>query len=266
MILIITIIISIIIIQAILYTLLILKFHVLNAPNLELKQLKANRLKTEVLVIYPHPDDETMMSGGLIQQLVKDQGFNVHVVTTTKGDKGDEILKLPPKELGEVRKKEFEKTMESLGVKNFYAWDFPDGELEANYDKLKEATLKFINDNNIKVVITYERFGVYGHPDHVALSKAINEIHANNSDLKILYGTISPKIAKYLNLKSHMKGLNLADFESNEAPEFKVPVFFEMLTQYRAAKNYKSQNLSHKQPLWVTILMTPFEYYTTRYA
>lgn len=252
------------IILGIVYIALILKFQTLQTPTLKLKDLKRGQVKN-ILFIYPHPDDETMISGGLIGRLSKDSDFNVFVIDITKGEKGDEILKISPEELGKVREGEFNKAMKSLGVKNFSIWDFPDGGVPNKYAELKERITKFISENNIDLAITFERFGIYGHQDHVALSKIINEISIENKDLKVLYSTLSPKVAKELNLKDHIKGLELEEFESNEVPEFKVPIFSQLLNQYIAARNYKSQNLSHKYPLWVTIFIMPYEYYTSQY-
>lgn len=242
----------------------VLRMQSLHYPNLDLNEWKKKGIKN-VLFIFPHPDDEAMSSGGLIIKTANDSDFNVFVVDVTKGDRGDELLKLPPAELGKVRESEYFKAMKVLGANNAEIWDFPDGFVPDNSEKVKERIEKYIKEKSIQLVITFERWGIYGHQDHVALSNIVYEIGEKNKELKILYSTIGPKIAAAMNLKQYISGLDLAEFESNELPEFKLPILFQLIRQYRAVRNYKSQNLSHKFPLWVTIFMNPYEYYTSKF-
>ncbi|MEO6729376.1 MAG: PIG-L family deacetylase, partial [Candidatus Dojkabacteria bacterium] len=244
---------------------IILKLHPVRLPNLKLSNIKRKGIKN-VLFIYPHPDDEVMSAGGLICKMSRDPELNVFVVDITKGERGDEIMKVTPKVLGAIREQEYYKALFTVGIGNAEIWDFPDGSVPAKVKELKKTIEKYIEENKIDFVITYERFGIYGHQDHVNLSKVIYEISKENKKLKVLYSTISPQIAKMINIKDGIKGLELEDFESNEVPEMKLPIYSELLTKYRALRKYKSQNLSQKYPLWVTILMSPYEYYTTKYA
>jgi len=252
-----------VLITILIFGITILRLHSVNLSSLRLSDLKKENIKN-ILFIYPHPDDESMVSGGMIAQVARDKDFNIFVVDITKGDRGDELLKLPPEELGKVRELEYNKALKILGVSNPEIWDFPDGSVPANENDLKKRIIEYIEENKIDLVVTFERWGIYGHQDHVALSKVVNEV-VTEKDIKVLYSTISPKIAKVMNLKQYISGLDLHDFESNELPEMKLPIWGEIIRQYRAVRNYKSQNLSHKYPLWVTILMNPYEYYTTKF-
>lgn len=246
------------------FTVMVFKLHSVKLPNLKLRELKKKGIKN-VLFIYPHPDDEIMSAGGLISKMSNDTDFNVCVVDITKGERGDEILKVTPKVLGAIREQEFYKALFTIGIRNCEIWDFPDGSVPLKLKDLRKAIEKYIKDKEIDLVITYERFGIYGHQDHVNLSKVIHEISLDNKKLKVLYSTISPQIAKLMNIKGSIHGLDLEEFETNELPEFKLPIFGELLTKYRALRRYRSQNLSQKFPLWVTILISPYEYYTTKY-
>lgn len=246
------------------FAVMVFKLHSVKLPSLRLRDLKKKGVKN-VLFIYPHPDDEIMSAGGLISKMANDSDFNVFVVDITKGERGDEILKVSPKILGAIREQEFYKALFTIGITNCKIWDFPDGSVPTKLKDLRNAIEKYIKENGIDLVITYERFGIYGHQDHVNLSKVVHEISLDNKNLKVLYSTISPQIAKMMNIKESIKGLSLAEFESNELPEFKLPIYAELLTKYRALRRYRSQNLSQKFPLWVTILINPYEYYTTKY-
>lgn len=227
--------------------------------------------KTKILFIYPHPDDETMTSGSLMSRLVDDQRFEVYAVSVTHGEHGDEKYKLPPYELAEVRKSEFKQAMETLGVKRLDLWNFIDGNMSGQEKEIKAKVTEFITKNEIDVVVTFERLGLYGHPDHILLSKVVNEIslELKERNIKVLYSTLPDSIIKRLNLpktltyKDRVVQLNP---ENISDPEFKINGFRYILKKYMAARKYKSQNLTGgKMPLLFAILRIPYEYYTTKY-
>lgn len=214
------------------------------------------------LIIYPHPDDETMASGGLIQ-ILKKYG-NVKVITVTKGQYGTELVKLPPNELAELRSNEFKGAMKALNINDYELWEFIDGTLIENTINLTKQIKDTINSYNPDLIVTYERSGVYGHPDHISLSKAVNE-SVENTNIKVLYSTLPKKILKKFKLPTTLNGIPIPEFQKQSEPEFKLFTLKYNLAKLRASKKYKSQNLSHGIPLEVMHSVNIFEYYTTKY-
>lgn len=212
----------------------------------------------KILFIYPHPDDEILASGGLICALPRN---NFYVVSVTKGEKGNEKLKIPAKNLGELRENEFHRAMARLGVKNFEMWDFPDGGISSKYHEVTNKISDFIKKKKIDMVATFERTGIYGHKDHVALSKMVNDL----SSVSKLYSTLPLKIEKLYNIQGRIKDLDLVKNSSNEPPEFKIFTGFSIIKRYYALKSYRSQHLGHKLPLLFKLILMPFEYYTTNW-
>ena len=102
--------------------------------------------KTRLLVIAPHPDDETVMTGGLIQRVLENQG-KVEIVYLTNGDgsrttiiQEDKKVDLSPTEfisLGETRIEEASKAASILGVKrdDIFFLGFPDQGLTKIYSR-----------------------------------------------------------------------------------------------------------------------------------
>lgn len=102
--------------------------------------------KTRLLVIAPHPDDETVMTGGLIQRVLENQG-KVEIIYLTSGDgsrttiiQEDKKIDLSPTEfiaLGETRIEEASKAAGILGVKrdNVFFLGFPDQGLTKIYNR-----------------------------------------------------------------------------------------------------------------------------------
>jgi LmbE family N-acetylglucosaminyl deacetylase len=102
--------------------------------------------QTRLLVIAPHPDDETVMTGGLIQRVLENRG-KVEIVYLTNGDgsrttiiQEDKKIDLSPTEfiaLGETRIEEASKAASILGVerKDVFFLGFPDQGLTKIYNR-----------------------------------------------------------------------------------------------------------------------------------
>src|SRR3990167_9586391 len=91
----------------------------------ELKKIKNKRL----LVVFPHPDDESVVAGGLIQRALS-LGFWVTVVCLTKGGRGKIHINGKGRSAEEIRENEFKQAVTALGVSDFHLWSFSDGELK----------------------------------------------------------------------------------------------------------------------------------------
>lgn len=225
--------------------------------------------KTNILFIYPHPDDEIMFSGGLIAHLSKNLDFETYCISTTSGEGGTELLKVSKSELAQIRIEEYRQVMNVLGVRNSYVWDFPDGELTHNKLNLKRKIRHFIKQNKIEAVVTYEKYGAYPHPDHIALASVVNEISKENYYLKILYATIPEKIAKVAHFPDELTYANgkVVKLENivPTRPELRFPVWKYLSKKQKAVKLYKSQNLSQGVPIELKNVLMPYEYYTKVY-
>lgn len=244
------------------WVILVLYVNDFSLSNLNLKRF-LGKSEFKSIVIYPHPDDETMASGGLIQKL-KNFG-EVKVITATKGQYGTELLNLPPEELAYVRSNEFMYAMNKLEINNYEQWEFIDGTLVDSHSQLVEKIEETIKSFNPDLIVTYERSGVYGHRDHIALSSAVKNVSDNNKTIKVLYSTLPAKILKKFMLPSQINGVPIPEFQKQMVPEFKIFTLPNNFAKLKAAKGYKSQNLSRGIPLEVINAVGIFEYYTTKY-
>ncbi len=254
-----------IVIPIIVFLVSVFKLNNFGLPSLSLESLLNNEKfkkggKTNVLFVFPHPDDEVMSSGGLICKISKNNKFKTFVVSATKGEKGNELLKIPEKELVKVRENEFKSALKILGVKNYELWDFADGELNNQMQKLSVEIKTFIENNKIDWVITYEKGGLYGHKDHITLSKAVKELYVQQKNFKVLYAAFPTAVINRIKGKNFE--IELENSVEHEKPALKVNILMQLYKKYSSAKVYKSQKLSHKLPLWFKIIQMPFEYYT----
>jgi len=82
-----------------------------------------------VLAVYAHPDDPEISAGGTLARWA-DLGAEVHIVVTTRGDKGTSDPDANLEELVKVRIEETDAAARVLGVTAHHHLDHPDGELD----------------------------------------------------------------------------------------------------------------------------------------
>ncbi len=150
-----------------------------------------------LLLVHAHPDDESIGQGATMAKYVS-EGRGVTLVTCTGGEMGEillpELAHLAADQedgLGEHRRGELAAAMEALGVTDHrYLGGFgcyrdsgmkwhEDGHAVAADDvhanafwhaDLTEATshlVEIVREVRPQVLVTYDEFGGYGHPDHI---------------------------------------------------------------------------------------------------
>lgn len=156
-----------------------------------------------VLAVFAHPDDETLLAGGLLA-LAAAQGRRVVVVTATRGERG-EMIGRPDLEgtdaVAQVREQEVAAALRALGVREHHwlgdlvgagtgvatgptgwtdsgmtwvapgiAGPAPDAPVTAltsgDLDVQAAALARLIREVRPVVVVGDEAGGSYGHPDH----------------------------------------------------------------------------------------------------
>lgn len=148
-----------------------------------------------LLLVHAHPDDESSSTGGTIARYCA-EGAQVTLVTCTLGEEGDivsaDLDHLEPGEgLGTHRLGELHAAAKALGLTDYIRLGgdgryhdsgmahAEDGTATArdetaatafwNADLLEAALalVPVIRDRRPQVVVSYDTFGMYGHPDHV---------------------------------------------------------------------------------------------------
>ncbi|MGQ9539367.1 MAG: PIG-L deacetylase family protein, partial [Candidatus Bathycorpusculaceae bacterium] len=133
--------------------------------------------KKKVVVIAPHPDDETFGCGGTIAKKIS-EGCEVFVVVMTDGRYAFlNVLGIDvdptPEELKVMRKEEVKRATRILGVPegSLIFLDFVDGTLKENQKEAKEKVIEILREKHPdEVYIPYKRDG---HPDHRAAYKIV---------------------------------------------------------------------------------------------
>ena len=136
-----------------------------------------------LLLVHAHPDDESILTGGVIALAHRD-GHRVVLVTATQGEDGDRpdaaVLAL-----GELRRHELEAACVILGVDRLELLGYrgsefepdgaapePDALRSASVSEVAARVVAVLRAERPDVVVTYGPDGTYGHPDHVMVHRA----------------------------------------------------------------------------------------------
>ncbi|MFN8442453.1 MAG: PIG-L deacetylase family protein [Caldilineaceae bacterium] len=134
---------------------------------------KRNNQDTHRLMcILAHPDDEALGFGGMLAHYAH-QGVATYLITATSGQRGwlGNPEEYPGAEaLGRIRKDELYASAEILGVKETTLLDYMDGDLDrAEPSEIINLLVGHLRRVRPQVVLTFDPFGIYGHPDHIAI-------------------------------------------------------------------------------------------------
>lgn len=151
-----------------------------------------------LLLVFPHPDDESFSSVGVIR-LAKSKGFKIILITLTQGGTGKIAINPHGKSLKEIRVMELKDAANLLGIDELIIKDYDDARL-----KSQKRWIKWLEKEMLKirpgVVVTYDHTGISGHPDHITVSRIVKKI-MKRKELKktmLLWPVVSDKISKFL--------------------------------------------------------------------
>jgi LmbE family N-acetylglucosaminyl deacetylase len=129
---------------------------------------------SRLLFVLAHPDDESLGFGGTIAKYAS-EGAEVFLITATKGQRGRFKLNesRPSNDVvGQAREQELYAAASILGVKEATVLNYMDGDLDkANHKEITSTIASHIRRIKPHVVLTFGPDGVYGHPDHIAISQ-----------------------------------------------------------------------------------------------
>ena len=137
-----------------------------------------------ILGIFAHPDDEQLMSGVFAQ--AASEGIRTGLICATRGEEGEiaDPSLATPETLGHVREGELRAAAIVLGIKHLWFLDYRDSGMKGtppnenpgclyrcDEDEALAKIVKTVRDFKPTVIVTFERTGGYGHPDHLTIHK-----------------------------------------------------------------------------------------------
>ena len=141
-----------------------------------------------VLCIQPHPDDNEIGMGGVVAALAG-RGCEVHYLTVTNGDLGDQSGTMEPAELAALRREETVAAGKALGASKFYFFDEPDGSLQ-DIPALAGKIATLVRTIRPVVLFCPDPWAMYeAHQDHVVTGRATAQAFISSALVRYPRGT-----------------------------------------------------------------------------
>lgn len=224
-----------------------------------------------LLLVHAHPDDETINNGVTMAKYAAD-GVAVTLVTCTRGEEGEvlveSLLNLASSKddkLGEHREVELKDAMHELGIKDFRflgspnkKWrdsgmmgtpqnDRKDVFWQADLDEAAGELVKIILETKPQVLITYDEFGGYGHPDHIKANqvamRAAEIASQQGWQVSKIYWNTMPKSVIQMGIDK-MKEVGSEFFGAESADDLPFAKPDELVTSVVKAPEYVPQKLA----------------------
>ena len=195
-----------------------------------------------VLLVHAHPDDETINNGATMAMYAA-LGASVTLVTCTRGEEGEVLIPelshlaaSATDSLGQHRVTELALAMKELGVTDHrFLGDGaklyrdsgmmgtepnnrPDVFWQADLEEAADLLVQVIDEVKPHVLITYDEFGGYGHPDHIQAHRvAMRAAEKSDWDIPKIYWNVMPVSVIQEGIDA-MKGID-SDFWGAEKAE-----------------------------------------------
>jgi N-acetyl-1-D-myo-inositol-2-amino-2-deoxy-alpha-D-glucopyranoside deacetylase len=223
-----------------------------------------------LLLVHAHPDDETINNGVTMAKYAA-SGAQVTLVTCTRGEEGEvlvtELANLASDKddkLGEHREVELKDAMAQLGISDFRFLGAPNkkwrdsgmmgttqnerGDVfwQADLDEASYELVKIILEIKPQVLITYDEFGGYGHPDHIKAHRVAmraTELAAEQGwQISKIYWNTMPRSVIQMGIEK-MKEVGSDFFGAQSADDLPFAKPDELVTTVVNAPEYVPQKL-----------------------
>jgi LmbE family N-acetylglucosaminyl deacetylase/glycosyltransferase involved in cell wall biosynthesis len=192
-----------------------------------------------VLVLAPHPDDETLGCGGSLIKHVQ-AGDPVQVLFITRGSRGGFMASVSGEEYASLREKEALQAGTLLGIRDMVFWSYEDRGCQGQPDlqrKLEEAILKHQPE------LIYAPSPGELHPDHQAVAHALwrcLQNHPMDADI-LFYETVPPQPINVLVDISDQMSSKLEACRAYKSQLLEMPYddIIAGLNRYRAASVHR---------------------------
>ena len=224
-----------------------------------------------LLLVHAHPDDETI-NNGITMTKYAQEGAKVTLVTCTRGEEGEVLIESLANlassrddKLGEHREVELKNAMEHLGIDDFRFLGAPNKKWrdsgmigaaqnersdvfwQANIDEAAQELVNVILETKPHVLITYDEFGGYGHPDHIKANqvamRAADMAADQGWEISKIYWNTMPRSVIQDGIEK-MKEVGSSFFGAESADDLPFAKPDELVTSVIRATEYVPQKLA----------------------
>ncbi len=194
-----------------------------------------------LMAVHAHPDDEAIGTGGILAKYA-DEGLRTVLVTCTNGELGDAPGGLKPGDEGHdedtvvaLRRKELEASCAALGVSDLellgyhdsgmQGWpqnDLPTAFWHTPVNEAAGRLAALMRTYEPAVVVTYDDYGFYGHPDHIQAHRVtVAALEKWGASVKLYYTALARSRLRGFREMLREEGITVGPPEEVEAdPNF----------------------------------------------
>lgn len=233
-------------------------FNDLMLPDINLKKYQ------NILFVYAHMDDETVLAGGIMARAVK-EGKKVTLLTLTRGEKGNNLRKAD-ETLPAIRQAELDNALSQFGVKHLIHLDYDDETLTQKKVLLQRDIGHTVRTIKPDLIVTFDLAGWYGHADHIACAEAVTELRKTSFKTIDLWYSVRPdainRAARLLAKITARPTIN-----ARPKPHYKIAIGRHLVAKIKAVYGYRSQMEALRPgvtvgpiPMWFFMSAQPYEY------
>jgi LmbE family N-acetylglucosaminyl deacetylase len=182
-----------------------------------------------MVCVHAHPDDEAFFGAGASAHYAA-LGHRVVLITCTRGQLGYDALGRSGDMEGHnalqteaTRASELQRSAQTLGFARVVTLGYddsgmmgwpqnknPDAFINANVDAVARTIASIFDEEDARVVVTYDENGFYGHPDHIQANAVTRRAIEFSSSVERLYYSVVPEgIMSSLVEKAKDQGLSM---------------------------------------------------------
>jgi LmbE family N-acetylglucosaminyl deacetylase len=165
-----------------------------------------------MVCVHAHPDDEAFFGAGASAHYAA-LGHRVVLITCTSGQLGYDAQGRSGDQAGHdttqtraTRAEELQRSAEILGIARVVTLGYddsgmmgwpenqnPDAFMNASVDAVARTIASILDEEDAKVVVTYDENGFYGHPDHIQANVVARRALELSSSVERLYYFVVPE-------------------------------------------------------------------------
>ncbi|KZT69976.1 LmbE-like protein [Daedalea quercina L-15889] len=160
------------------FSLLFTLFSRPSCQAIEVLTQPATEDDSRILLLTAHPDDECMFFAPTLL------GLLAQSTASSESPKIPEVFSLclsvgNADGLGNVRRDELGRSLDVLGVPSSRRWVVDRSDLQDNftaqwdYGTIAEVVRPYVVENRITAILTFDGYGISGHPNHVSLPQGV---------------------------------------------------------------------------------------------
>lgn len=203
-----------------------------------------------LLISYAHPDDESFGNGGLIAKYVA-QGTAVHLLCATDGDVGTipDHMQGQYATIRELRLAELACANQVLKFAQMHLLHYKDSGMmgspttddkaclwwqwQHHPDDVLRRVVTVIRQVRPQVILTFNQYGGYGHPDHIAIQRATTQAFNLAGDpnyhtegvspyqpQKLYYSSLPNRLLKLYIYSMKLRGIDTTRVGANQDVNF----------------------------------------------